>query len=37
LGILYLATIHILDEITLEDRSHIKNLLPVWFPFTRWL
>jgi O-antigen/teichoic acid export membrane protein len=37
LGSLYVAIIHILGEVTLEDRAHIKNLLPPWFPLTRWL
>jgi O-antigen/teichoic acid export membrane protein len=33
---LYVAVIYMFSELTLEDRSHIKNLFPSWF-LTRWL
>jgi O-antigen/teichoic acid export membrane protein len=37
LGALYIVTLHLLGEVTLEDRTHIKNLLPEWLPFTKLL
>jgi stage V sporulation protein B len=37
LGSLYIAVIHVFGKVTMEDRSHIKNLLPSWLPLTRWL
>jgi O-antigen/teichoic acid export membrane protein len=37
LAIAYLLTLHTMGEITLEDKTHIKNLLPAWLPLNRWL
>jgi stage V sporulation protein B len=36
-GMIYVLALHLMGEFTLEDRAHIKNLLPGWMPFTRFI
>jgi O-antigen/teichoic acid export membrane protein len=37
LGIAYFFALILTKEITLEDRTQIRNILPNWVPFFRWL